>query len=70
MCKKAIEQASWVLENVPDHFKREEMYNDAMCIEPYTLYNAPDHFKMQEMCNKAVHIEPCSLVFVPDHFKT
>ena len=41
---------------IPDHFKRKEMYNEAVRNNPYTLRHVPDHFKTQEMCDKAVGI--------------
>ena len=39
---------------VPDCFKTQEMCNDAVRIEPYTLRYVSDHFKIEEMCKEAV----------------
>ena len=36
---------------VPDHLKMQEMYNEAVHIEPLSLTYVPDRFKTQEMCN-------------------
>ena len=55
---------------VPDHIKTQELFNEAVHIEPGPLAYAPDHLKTQEMCNEAVTHNPYVLRFVPDHLKT
>ena len=48
---------------VPDHFKTQEMYNEAVQI--YT----PDCFKTQGICKEAVAHNPYALRFIPGHLK-
>ena len=55
---------------VPDLLKTQEMYNEAVRIEPILLASLPDHFKTQETWNEVEWNIPCMLLFVPDHFKT
>ena len=55
---------------VPDHSRTQEMCNEAVGSDPYSLDLVPGHFKMEEMCNKAVLREPYTLRYVPDHLKT
>ena len=59
-----------LMKYVPDHFKRKEMYNEAVRNNPYMLRHVPDHFKTQEMCDKAVEIDPFILWSVRDWYKT
>ena len=59
-----------VMKYVPDHFKRKEMYNEAVRNSPYMLAHIPDHFKTQEMYDKVVKDDPSSLWFVPDWLVT
>ena len=58
----------WIRE-IPD-LKTQEICNEAMRIEPYSLAFVPDNLKTQEMCDKSVEIDPYILWHVPDHFKT
>ena len=58
-----------LMKYVPDHFKRKEMYNEAVRNNPWTLEHVPDHFKTQEMCIKAVEVFSGLLWSVPGHFK-
>ena len=37
------------LEYVPDHFKTQEMYNEAVALSPYTLRIVPDWFVTQQL---------------------
>ena len=39
---------------IPKHLKTQEMCNEAVRIEPYSLEVVSGHFKTQEMCNEAV----------------
>ena len=59
-----------LMEFVPDHLKRKEMYNEAVRNDTWALRYVPDHLKTQEMCDQAVCIYTLSLVYVPDHLKT
>ena len=59
----------WIRE-IPDNLKTQEMCNEAMCIEPYSLAFVPDCFKTQEMCDKAVEIDPFNLWHIPDNLRT
>ena len=54
----------------PDHFRTQEMCNEAVHRGPYTLDYALNQFKTQEMCNKAVETDPLCLDDVPDYFQT
>ena len=58
----------WIRE-IPDKLKTQEMCNEAMRIEPYSLAFLPDCFKTQEMCDKAIEIDPFILWHVPDNLK-
>ena len=59
----------WIRE-IPDNLKTQEVCNEAMRIEPYSLAFVPDCFKTQEMCDKAVEIDPFILWHVSDNLKT
>ena len=59
----------WIRE-IPDNLKTQEICNEAMRIEPYSLAFVPDCFKTEEMCDKAVEIDPFILWYVPDYLKT
>ena len=59
-----------LMEFVPDHLKRKEMYNEVVRNDTWALRHVPDHLKTQEMCDQAVRIYVLSLVYVPDHLKT
>ena len=59
----------WIRE-IPHKLKTQEMCNEAMRIEPYSLAFVPDCFKTQQMCDKAVEIDPFILRHVPDNLKT
>ena len=54
----------------PDHFKTQEICNDAVHMELHSLAFVPDNLKTEEMCNEAVRREPYTLDYHPDHFKT
>ena len=58
----------WIRE-VPDNLKTQEMCNEAMRIEPYSLAFVPDCSKTQEICDEAFEIDPFILWHVPDHLK-
>ena len=55
------------LKEISEHLNTQEMYNEAVQMEPCSVAFVPDHFKTQEMCNKAVCMEPLLLKYVLDH---
>ena len=70
MCNKVVEKKTWMLWDVPDHFKTQEMCNDVMRALPNAWFRRiPDRFKTQDMCKKALKKDPRMLKYVPDHFK-
>ena len=44
----------FLLIGVPDHFKKQEMCEEAVEKKPWLLHHVPLYFRMQEMCEKAV----------------
>ena len=70
MCEKAVEKSPRGLNDVPDLFQTQEMWNEVICMRPYMLDNVPCHFKTQEMCEKAVELDDLSLIYAPDCFVT
>ena len=48
----------------------QEIFNEAVHIEPRSLKIVPDYFKTQDMCNEAVRGKPYTLGHVSDHFKS
>ena len=46
---------------VHDHFKMQEICNDAVEENPYTLRFVPDLFKIREMCEMGVEEDKLSL---------
>ena len=70
MCNKTVEEGPWLLCDVPDHFKTQEMCKEAMRALPNACFRRiPDRFKTQDMCRKAVTKDPRILKYIPDHFK-
>ena len=59
----------WIRE-IPGYLKTQEMCDEAVCIESYSLEFVPGHLKAQRMYNKVVRREPYTLYYVPDHLKT
>ena len=55
---------------VSDHFKTQEMCNDALDVDPWQLNDVPDYLKTQRMCGHAVQRDSYSLQFVFDWFVT
>ena len=58
------------MEDVPDHFKTQEMCKKVVEENPWWVKEVLDHFKTQAMCERAVEEKPYTLEFVPDHLKT
>ena len=59
----------WIRE-IPDHLKTQEMCDEAVRIESYSLEVVPNCFMAEEMCNEAVRRQPFTLYYVPYHLKT
>ena len=55
---------------VSDYFKTQEMRNDAVYVNPWSLYDVPDYHKKQKMCDDVVQRDSYSLQFVPHWFFT
>ena len=70
MCIKALEEDPYQLKYVPDHFKTQEMFNEAVRNNAAVFFLVSGRFKTQEMCIKALGVDPWQLKFVSDHFKT
>ena len=68
MCDKAVKDDLWVLEDVPDHFKTQEICERVVENKPETFQFIPNHFKTQEICDKAIKVDSSSLQYVPDWF--
>ena len=58
-----------LLAYVPDHFKTEEMCNEAVLVDPWLMYDVPDYLKTQEMCNEVVKKVQWLLFDVPNRFR-
>ena len=58
----------WIRET-PDHLKTQEMCNEAIHTDPYSLAFVPDRFKTQKMCDKAINIEPFTQSHDHDNLK-
>ena len=54
MFEKAVEDGSWHVKNVPDHFKTQEMRKKAVVKDPWGLCDVPDHFKTKRMHERAI----------------
>ena len=59
----------WIKE-IPGHLKTQEICDETVLMEPYSLEFVPGRLKTQEMCNEAMCREPNTLKFVPGHLKT
>ena len=49
MCERAVENESYNLKFVPDHFKTHEMCEKAVKGDPYSLQHVPDWFATREL---------------------
>ena len=80
MCNKEVDDCpwklaffyilTWKLAYVPDHFKTQEMCNEAVHIELHSFAFVPDDFKTQEMWNEIMCTMPVTFHRNPDSFKT
>ena len=59
-----------MLEDIPDHFKTQKIFERAVCLVPSFLQSIPDHLKTQEICDDAVCRDLFFLQFIPDYFVT
>ena len=48
MCERAVAEDRWLLQDVPDHFKTQEICDGAVSEDPYYLQYVPDWFVKQE----------------------
>ena len=44
---------NWIKE-IPDDLKTQEMWDEALHMDPHLLEFVPDYLKTQEMCNETV----------------
>ena len=70
MCNDAVDVNPWLLSDVPNYFKTQEMCNDAVDVNPWLLSDVPNYFKTQKMCDDVVLRKSYFLQFVPDWFFT
>ena len=49
-----MRKRSYMLDDVPDHFKTQQMCIKAVKKNPRILRYAPDHFNTQKICNEVV----------------
>ena len=59
---------SWIV-TIPDRFKTQEMCDEAVHTEPFSLTYVLDGFKTQEMCIEAARNKLYMLLFIPDELK-
>ena len=64
MCNKAIAEDPWILTDVPDYLKTQEMCDKVVEEDPYTLRFFPISLKTQNMCERAVEKDPYALEYV------
>ena len=50
--------------------KMEEMCNEAVRRELYTLKHVPDHLKTKKMCEEVIQVRSEEFFLIPDRFKT
>ena len=67
---KAILENGGTLKSVPDRYKNQEMYNNAVDNYPHALEFVPECFMTQEMCDKAVNTHSSTIELVPECYKT
>ena len=56
----------YLINEVPDYLRKQELCNKGMFIYPYLLEHDTDHLKTREMYNEAVCRESYTLWHVPD----
>ena len=69
MCNEAVRIELILLACVLDHFKTQEMCNQAVRNGSWLSF-VPDQYKTQEMCNGVVHAMPKAFHWIPERFKT
>ena len=60
---------SWI-RGIPDHLRTQEMCNEALHIDSYSLLYVPDQYETQQMSNELMHTRPTFFHLVSVHFKT
>ena len=61
MCKHAVEKLSYLLRYVSDHYKTQQMCDEAILENVRTLKSVPDCYKNQEILDKTVDNYPHAL---------
>ena len=59
-----------LIREIPGHLKTQEMYEEAVWIEPHSLAFLPSHFEREGLFIKAVRRGLYALDYVPDDLKT
>ena len=54
MCNKVVCMELRFLTCIPDHFKTQKMYNEAVEVDSYIQWYVPDHLRAQGMCKSVV----------------
>ena len=67
MCAEAVWIEPLLFKFVLNHFKTQNMRDEAVRIKLYSLKVFLSGFKTQEIWDKAVRLKPYLLEFVPDH---
>ena len=70
MCNEAMRENPIIFFLLPDLFKTQGMWDEAVEKNLWQLINVSNRLKMQEMCNEVVRRELYTLDYVPDHRKT
>ena len=69
-CVKAADNCPYVFDSVPDHFKTQEICDQAVSKDPFMIQYCLDKYKTQEICDRAVNSFLPALKFAPDWFTT
>ena len=64
----AVDTCPFVSDSVPDWYQTQEMCDEIVFEDLFTLKHCLDRYKTQEMCNKAINTFLLTLKFVPDWF--
>ena len=63
MCNEVVRIEPSLLVFVPDRFKTQEMYNEAVRNWPWPSF-IPDHFRKQETCNEIIQAMPKWFIWI------
>ena len=70
MCDEVVRNNPYMLMFIPDHLKKQGMYDDAFGDDLGLLEHVPDPFKNKRMCEKSVEDDPWQLKYAPDQYNT